>query len=567
MANRTGRIGSTSGGKKSYPGVFLSHYPLRVSLVLVIAVLTALALTVSGTVITGMTQRFLTDRVDEDLKDSYSWARSATESQCDGDTRDLLGLRQQERPPTDLFWQIVGDPCGEINPNNINESRPDVSALDEPTAPVTVPANENSASSSPWRAAAVPNEDGEVTVIAMPMDGETKIMNQMTTMLVTISLLILAVLIGASMFLVRRALQPLYQVEQTAGRIARGHLDQRVPNWSPRTEVGRLSVALNRMLAQIQGAFIAVNESEKQAREAESSMRRFIGDASHELRTPLTSVRGYADLYRSGATDDPDMVMDRISDEAGRMSLLVEDLLTLVRMDEGRPMREDPVDLLELALAAAENARVGFPGRTVTVRNDAKSVPVTIGDSARLHQVVGNLVTNAMRHAGDDASVEIRLSRPEGAEGSDVGSMVALDVSDNGAGISPEDVPHLFERFYRADVSRSRASGGSGLGLSIVQRLIERHGGTITVESELGEGTTFHILLPVWQDEAIDDVEDDVGTADAGDPTDTSDTSDSGDAGGSDDAVDNVDGATSDTTPPEDNRSRRDRKNPNTWGR
>ena len=119
------------------------------------------------------------------------------------------------------------------------------------------------------------------------------------------------------------------------GRIARGHLDQRVPNWSPRTEVGRLSVALNRMLAQIQGAFIAVNESEKQAREAESSMRRFIGDASHELRTPLTSVRGYADLYRSGATDDPDMVMDRIADEAGRMSLLVEDLLTLVRMDEG----------------------------------------------------------------------------------------------------------------------------------------------------------------------------------------------------------------------------------------
>ena len=360
------------------------------------------------------------------------------------------------------------------------------------------------------------------------MDGETKIMNQMTTMLVTVSLLILAVLIE------RRcswcvAVAAAAQVEQTAGRIAR-HLTSvsRTGRRAPRS-VG--SVALNRMLAQIQGAFIAVNESEKQAREAESSMRRFIGDASHELRTPLTSVRGYADLYRSGATDDPDMVMDRIADEAGRMSLLVEDLLTLVRMDEGRPMREDPVDLLELSLAAAENARAGFPGRVVRVHNDTRSVPVTMGDSARLHQVVGNLVTNALRHAGDDATVDIRLSRvsgagtgdggPEGAGSDGTGSdgagggagadMIALDVSDDGDGISPEDVPHLFERFYRADVSRSRASGGSGLGLSIVQRLIERHHGTI-VESELGKGTTFHILLPPWPDEGLDDdLDDDLG--------------------------------------------------------
>ena len=520
--------------EKPYPGVFLSHYPLRVSLVLVIAVLTALGLTVSGTVITGMTQRFLTDRVDENLLSARSWAINATDSKCDRQDpqRGLYERLTQQQPPSDLYWHVVGDPCAELSPNNINQSQPDVSALDEPTSPVTVPATSESASSSPWRAAAVVNDNGEVTIFALPMDGETKIMNQMTTMLVTVSLLILAVLIGASMFLVRRALQPLYQVEQTAGRIARGHLDQRVPNWSPRTEVGRLSVALNRMLAQIQGAFIAVNESEKQAREAESSMRRFIGDASHELRTPLTSVRGYADLYRSGATDDPDMVMDRIADEAGRMSLLVEDLLTLVRMDEGRPMREDPVDLLELSLAAAENARAGFPGRVVRVHNDTRSVPVTMGDSARLHQVVGNLVTNALRHAGDDATVDIRLSRVSGAgtgdgaaegAGSDgTGSdgagggagadMIALDVSDDGDGISPEDVPHLFERFYRADVSRSRASGGSGLGLSIVQRLIERHHGTITVESELGKGTTFHILLPPWPDEGLDDdLDDDLG--------------------------------------------------------
>ncbi|HIW92732.1 MAG TPA: HAMP domain-containing histidine kinase [Candidatus Corynebacterium avicola] len=588
---------------KPYPGVFLSHYPLRVSLVLVIAVLTALGLTVSGTVITGMTQRFLTDRVDEELSSNQKFATEQTRSSCDrelsaNDYLDLLG----NGPSTDMYWQIVGDPCADESPNNINDSKPDVSALDKPTSPVTVPPTSDSASSSSWRAAAVVNDEGEVVVFALPMDSETKIMNQMTTMLVTISLLILAVLIGASMFLVRRALQPLYHVEQTAGRIARGHLDQRVPNWSPRTEVGRLSVALNRMLAQIQGAFIAVNESERQAREAESSMRRFIGDASHELRTPLTSVRGYADLYRSGATNDPDMVVDRISDEAGRMSLLVEDLLTLVRMDEGRPMREDPVDLLELSLSAAENARAGFPGRVVRVQNDTRSVPVTVGDSARLHQVVGNLVTNALRHAGEDATVDIRLSRVDGegdgisaadgasGDGESVG-MIALDISDDGTGIAPKDVPHLFERFYRADVSRSRASGGSGLGLSIVQRLVERHNGTITVESELGEGTTFHIRLPAWKDEGLDESFDDFegeidgglegaegpeedgeageidGEIAEGDGQDVVDNDEADSASSSD--PDSSDSSDSEEKPSAwtDKRAWGDRRNPDSWGR
>lgn len=514
----------TAGARRAsrqYPGVFLSHYPLRVSLVLVIAVLTALGLAVSGTVVTGMMQRFLTERVDEQLQDSATWATSITESPC-RDTYQSHDQLRLQRPPSKMYWGLPGDACQTTGPNSVNDSLPDVSSITEPTRPVTVPASAYSASPAPWRAAAVSNEDGGVTVFALPMDGESKIMSGMTTMLIVISLLILASVTAASLFLVRRALQPLYQVEQTAGRIARGHLDQRVPNWSPKTEVGRLSVALNRMLAQIQGAFIAVNDSERQAREAEASMRRFIGDASHELRTPLTSVRGYADLYRSGATDNPDMVIDRISAEAGRMSLLVEDLLTLVRMDEGRPMREDPVDMLELCLSAAENARVGFPGRSVSVRNETRSVPVTIGDSAHLHQVVGNLVTNAMRHAGEEASVTIRLSRPDE-------DMVAVEIIDDGDGISADDVPHLFERFYRADVSRSRASGGSGLGLSIVKRLVERHNGTITVESELGEGTTFRILLPVWRDEEEQDEEPDEefeSTDAAESETDAADTPD-----------------------------------------
>ena len=217
-------------------------------------------------------------------------------------------------------------------------------------------------------------------------------------------------------------------------------------------------------------------------------MRRFIGDASHELRTPLTSVRGYAELYQSGATDDAPMVIDRISEEAGRMSLLVEDLLALVRMDEGRPLAKNRVDMLELVLETAESARAGFPNRTVQVVNETGDVPIVIGDVNRLHQVLGNLVTNALRHAGEDAEVKLRLDKRDGN--------VIVDVEDNGQGIPAEDVPHLFERFYRPDVSRSRASGGSGLGLSIVKGLVEAHGGTVTVDSEEGKGTRFRIALP-----------------------------------------------------------------------
>lgn len=205
-------------------------------------------------------------------------------------------------------------------------------------------------------------------------------------------------------------------------------------------------------------------------------------------------------------------------------------------------------------MSAAENTRVGFPGRSVSVRNETRSVPVTVGDSARLHQVVGNLVTNAMRHAGEEASVTIRLSRPDE-------DMVAVEVIDDGDGISADDVPHLFERFYRADVSRSRASGGSGLGLSIVKRLIELHNGTITVESELGEGTTFRILLPVWRD----DEEQDEG------PDEEPDAEfESGDVGGSDsdaaEAADAADVPGEPTDPEDDGRKSGRDSGRDSWG-
>ncbi|MCI1255119.1 MAG: HAMP domain-containing histidine kinase [Corynebacterium provencense] len=515
------RSGVREGTRRRYPGVFLSHFPLRVSLVIVMTTLAALGLAVSGAVVTGMMQQFLVNRVDEQLTTATrEWANRPTDSSLGDSATGSDTQPGPSRPPSQFYVSIIDrGTTVYVNIPASWTSAPDVSSLTEETPPVTVPAREGSSSTTPWRAAAVINESGSVTVVALPMEGEFHIMSQLIVVLVTIGLVVLVLLVVASLYLIRRALQPLYLVERTAGRIAKGQLDERVPEWSPNTEVGRLSGALNRMLAQIQGAFIAMNNSERQAREAEASMRRFIGDASHELRTPLTSVRGYADLYKSGATKDADMVIDRISSEAGRMSLLVEDLLTLVRMDEGRPMRRDPVDLLDLGVAAVENARAGFPGREITLVNGTGSIPLTIGDSDRLHQVIGNLLTNALRHGGEDARVTLTLTRsPAGTEPATVG----FDVTDDGAGIPAADVPHLFERFYRADVSRSRASGGSGLGLSIVKSLVEAHGGTITVESELGEGTTFRVRLPaaaeMLDDRDIEDLED---LGDAGDLGDT----------------------------------------------
>lgn len=483
-----GRSSTRERPARRYPGVFLSHFPLRISLVIVMTTLAALGLAVSGSVVTGMMQQFLTNRVDEQLADSAEWARGPADMLSLLDDGDATPLR----PPSQFYVDVLG-PGGSLPVTTNWSSTPDLSGITEETPPVTVPAEPGSVSTTPWRAFAVMNQSGTLTIVAKPMEGEYHIMKQLLVVLVSIGLIVLVLLVAGSLYLIRRALQPLYLVERTAGRIAKGQLDERVPEWSPNTEVGRLSSALNRMLAQIQGAFIATNRSERQAREAESAMRRFIGDASHELRTPLTSVRGYADLYKSGATQDADMVIDRISSEAGRMSLLVEDLLTLVRMDEGRPLRKDPVDLLDLGIAAVDNARAGFPGREVSLVNETRSIPVTIGDADRLHQVIGNLVTNALRHGGEDATVTLTLTQSApGVEPATVG----VDVIDDGAGIPPDDVPHLFERFYRADVSRSRASGGSGLGLSIVKSLVEAHGGTITVESVLGEGTTFHVRLP-----------------------------------------------------------------------
>jgi two-component system OmpR family sensor kinase len=300
---------------------------------------------------------------------------------------------------------------------------------------------------------------------------------------------VLLVLGLAGNAVVSQSLRPLAEVEQTAAAIAGGQLDRRVPERDSRTEVGRLTLALNGMLAQIQTAVALSETSAELARSSEERMRRFITDASHELRTPLTTMRGFAELYRQGAARDMEMVMSRIESESRRMGLLVDDLLLLARLDAQRPIERNRVDLLALASDAVHDAQAIAPNRKITIDvMDGPGTPEVLGDEARLRQVLGNLVTNALQHTPETADITVRV-------GTDIDDAI-LEVVDEGPGMSQQDALRVFERFYRTDSSRARSSGGSGLGLSIVDSLVHAHGGNVTVTTALGQGCRFYVSLP-----------------------------------------------------------------------
>jgi two-component system OmpR family sensor kinase len=251
------------------------------------------------------------------------------------------------------------------------------------------------------------------------------------------------------------------------------------------------------MLTRIESAFRAQKASEEQARASEERMRRFVADASHELRTPLTSIRGFAELYRQGAVGSPAetaRLMQRIESEGARMGVLVEDLLQLARVDQQRPLSLTPVDLAEIAGDAVHDARALQPDRPIALHLDDSltEVPVVLGDEARLRQVVGNLVSNALVHTPRTAPVTVRI----GEDTSAGGDRVVVRVADEGPGMAPEDAARVFERFYRADASRSRVAGGTGLGLSIVRALVAAHGGDVSLDTAPGRGAAFTVRLP-----------------------------------------------------------------------
>jgi two-component system OmpR family sensor kinase len=323
---------------------------------------------------------------------------------------------------------------------------------------------------------------GETLITASPLDSVDAAINQLVRTLIVVGAVALLAATAASWWLIRRGMRPVDRMVDTATAIAGGNLSLRVVDADPRTELGRLGGALNEMLGQIETAIDARTASE-------SRLRRFVADAAHELRTPLTSLRGYAELYRAGALADETGVtnaMGRIEAEGARMSRLVDDLLLLARMDQHRGLELKPVDVVALANEAVSDLRAVDPERPITTALTGSAI--IQGDRIRLRQVLDNLLTNARIHTPAGTPIHVGVATLPDA--------VEIKVADEGPGIAPEDQERIFERFWRADPARARKTGGSGLGLSIVASLTEAHGGSVSVESAPGSGTTFTVRIP-----------------------------------------------------------------------
>jgi two-component system OmpR family sensor kinase len=499
---------------------WLRRIPLRIKLVAAVLGLVVIALGVISVGSTLALRSYLVGEVDSQLQDIVQQARTGA-----------LSVRlnnDQYALPSDSVVAVSGNGVwtlahSTLLPNNDLPQLP-TPAETQSRASSGEPYTTQSADGWPrWRLLVVSWPGGHYLLVGQSM---ASVDNGLTRLiwidaLVGIAVLVLLASVGAA--LVRASLRPLVQIEQTAGAIAAGDLTRRVPDpepgeREPRTELGRLSRALNAMLSQIEAAFtaraasetaaraaesvardaaVAAQVSEARARRSEERMRQFVADASHELRTPLTSIRGFAELHRQGAAGSPEdaaKLVRRIEDEAARMGLLVEDLLLLARLDQERPLDQTPVELRVIAMDAVQAAQAVAPERTIDLEIAEGAGPlVVLGDDARLRQVVGNLMTNAITHTPSDASVTLRLR-------SEPGNLGVIEVSDTGQGLKPDQVDRVFERFYRADAARTRradGAAGTGLGLAIVAALVTAHHGTVQVDSEPGRGTTFRVRLPL----------------------------------------------------------------------
>jgi two-component system OmpR family sensor kinase len=357
------------------------------------------------------------------------------------------------------------------------EADPDLPDELPPGEPVTVEGDAR------YRALAEPARDGGTTVVAVPLTEADRTLSRLLLVEALVIAAVLALLAAVAWAIVRVGLRPLDRMAHTASRIAGGELDRRVEDTDERTETGRLGRALNRMLDRLETAFREREASERR-------LRTFLADASHELRTPLVSMRGYAELFRMGAAREPadvDKAMRRIEEESTRMAALLDDMLTLARLDEVAAVAHADVDLAALARDAVDDARARAPDRPIGAAADG---PVIVrGDADRLRQVLANLVGNALVHTPPGTAVEVAVTSD--------GSEARLEVRDHGPGLPPDVEPGaLFERFWRAEGGRERGPGGAGLGLAIVAAIAQAHGGRVTAANARGGGASFVVALP-----------------------------------------------------------------------
>jgi two-component system OmpR family sensor kinase len=476
----------------------LRELPLRTRLVAILVALALVALAITGALAVALLRDQLIEKVDAQVT-------AIATSAARGNRMPLVTTEDDDhrgRLPTTTFGAVrldtggfypLGGRIGSATASPATSRLQSAEGAEGEGHPFTVPSQSGDGR---WRVVALPvntNRGPGTLFVGQSLGDVDDTVARMTVVLLVVGLGVLLAVALLGGLVVRRELRPLTEVEDVAEGIAGGDLSRRVPEHPPSTEVGRLSASLNAMLSQIEQSFAVRAASQER-------MRRFVSDASHELRTPLAAVRGYAELYRQGAVREPEEVagaMRRIEDEATRMGGLVEDLLTLARLDEERQDRRSPVDLTVLAADAVQDARALEPDREVRLVavNGALGAVVVDGDEARLRQVVTNLVANALRHTPRGTPVELAVGRDAG-DG-------LLEVRDHGPGIAPEQARKVFERFFRADASRQRGKGGgSGLGLAIVTAIVSAHGGQVGLSPTPGGGATFVVRLPVRAPEA-----------------------------------------------------------------
>ena len=484
----------------------LGRLSLRARLVLGVFVLAAVGLAVADVATYTSLRSFLLDRVDNSLEAGHvqveqlvSGDRGPQHGEGGGHGADGRG----GPPAQGIDWYqvrtlaggrvsggfLVGSGSPPKLPAQIDvPSRTEGGPGGERVSYFTV-SSQNGSTSYRVRASIDPRQPSQILLIATSLHDVFGTLHRLLLIELLVAAAVLAGIAGLGLWVVRLGLRPLREIESTAATIAAGDLSKRVERAEPTTEVGRLGRSLNAMLEQIELAFRARQESETRLRRSEQKLRRFVADASHELRTPLAAVRAYAELFERGAADRPEDLarsMSGITREAERMSVLVDDLLLLARLDEGRPLERERVDFAEIVVEAVDAHRVVDHERPVDLTVEPAEVT---GDRDRLRQVIDNLLANVRAHTPPGTQVSVTLQPVDGR--------ARLVVRDSGPGLSADEAEQVFERFHRLDTSRARASGGVGLGLSIVAAVAEAHGGNAEARPTAGGGATFVVTIPL----------------------------------------------------------------------